>query len=102
MTQALSTETNNLEQCLDGFISTLRRLSLEWGLTVEHGPLPHHDVGEFDPATRTVRIRHDAPLEDQVWFLSDVWFLLTFGPHATRAARRQPHLQLVPAARAGC
>jgi hypothetical protein len=101
VTQALTSEPRNLEQCLDGFITTLRRLSEEWAITVEHAALPACDLGEFDPATRTVRIRHDAPLEDQLTVISDVWWLLTFGPHATRSARRQPHLQLVPTPRTG-
>lgn len=101
MTQALNAEPRSLDQCLDGFIDVLRRLSVEWGITVEHATLPPRDLGEFDPNTRTVRIRCDAPLEDQVWLLSDLWFILTFGPHATRTARRQSHLQLVPQPRAG-
>lgn len=101
MAQALTHETPTLDQCLDGFISVARRLAIEWGVTIEHTELPHHHPGEFDGDTRTVRIRPDAPLEDQVWLLSGVWFLLTFGPHAAPHAHRQPHLQLVPAPRAG-
>lgn len=101
MTQARSVATRNPTQCLDGFIAALLRLNDEWGITVEHAPVPAHLFGEFDPDTRTVRIRRDDSIEDQLSVLSDLWWLLTFGPHATRAARPQPHLHLVPDPRVG-
>jgi hypothetical protein len=101
MTQALANQLPQLQVFLGGFASVLKRLATEWAVTVVHAPLPPIHVGVFDPATRTVQLRADAPLEDQLAFLTDVWWLLTVGPHATRWIRRQPHLQLVPAPRVG-
>lgn len=99
MTQALTSRTPHPEVCLDGYVSVLHRLATEWAITVEHAPLPATQVGAFDPTSRTVQLRADAAIEDQLWLLVDLWFLLTIGRHSTSGARPQPHLYLVPAPR---
>jgi len=100
VTQALIAQLPIIDKQVSAFVSIVRRLATEWAVMVTYGPVPCDQVAVLDTETRTVILRRDTPVEDQMWALVDVWFLITFGPHAAPAARKRPHLQLVPAPRA--
>lgn len=99
MTTALVTTPRDPQQCFSGFLSLIGRLHGEYGLTIVYKPLKD-SVGTWDGPANTILIDQDASLEDQTWFLCQVWLLIASGTSAIdRAAMREPKLVLVPALR---
>jgi len=98
VSSALSSPTSNLLTHVDGFIDAVRSLRDDFHITVEHAPLPRHEVSAFDGDRRTIVLRPDATLEEQLWALREWWDFIVFGasPHAHRKAS----LRLVPQPRA--
>jgi hypothetical protein len=70
----------------------------KYGVVLRFEPLPARLLGDWNSITDTLVIRADAPMEDQVWLMGQVWSYLAIGPHAA-AARPAPLLSLVPAQR---
>lgn len=96
MTTAIVTTPRDPQQCFSGFLSLFERLHGQLTLTVIYAPL-HDKLGLWDSDTRTVTVNEAACLEDQTWFLNQVWQLVTIGPSAIDpAATREPRLALVP------
>lgn len=99
MTTALATSARNPQQCFDGFLSLIERLHGQYDLTVMYMPLGDR-LGAWDGPTNTILIDQDATLEDQTWFLTQVWQLVSIGPSAIDpAAVREPRLTVVPTPR---
>jgi hypothetical protein len=87
------------QQCLAGFQAAQTRLVRDLHIAIDYVAYHGAELGEWDSITRTLRIRHGAELEDQLWLMQQLWMLLTVGPHAAHAAIRQPVLTIVPAPR---
>jgi hypothetical protein len=99
MTTALATSARNPQECFDGFLSLIERLHGQLGVNVVYVPLGDR-LGRWDGPTHTVLIDRYACLEDQMWLLNQVWFLIAAGPSAIdEAATRDPRLTLVPTPR---
>lgn len=65
------------------------------GIRIVVERLPEETLGELDEQTGVLRIRHDAPLDDQMWLMQQAWNWIVFGPHASPHGRLVPHLRLV-------
>ncbi|HEY9416313.1 MAG TPA: hypothetical protein VIQ30_16265 [Pseudonocardia sp.] len=97
MTTALVTTPRDPQKCFRSFLSLVGRLHSEYGLTIAYVPLGDR-LGTWDGPTSTILIDQDASVEDQAWFLFQIWQLITMGPPAIDpAAVREPRLALVPA-----
>lgn len=96
---ALATTPRDPQQCFSGFLSLIGRLHGEYGLTIAYTPLGD-SIGTWDGPANAILIDQDASLEDQTWFLCQVWFLIMSGTSAIDpAATREPKLTLVPTLR---
>lgn len=82
--------------CLDGMSEVLGRLRADFWLHIRWEPLDDDTIGRFHGPTRTVTVNCDAPFEDQLWQLVQVWQYLAIGPSATPDAHISPALHLVP------
>lgn len=100
MTTALAgTTIRDPSQCFSGFLALIYRLRDELGFDIQYADL-EHDVGDLDEFTGTIRIAQDAPLDDQAWFLNQVWLKVSIGAEAIdEGAVREPALYLVPTQR---
>lgn len=67
----------------------------EVGVCIEVATLPRDIVGELDEEAGVLRIRTDAPLDDQLWLLQQAWNWLAIGPHAAPSGQVVPRLRLV-------
>jgi hypothetical protein len=86
---------------ISGLLEAMRRLTHDYGVKIEFEEL-RHDVGHWDGDTRTATVDTGSPLDDQVWFLVEVWQMCAIGLHATPEAEPMvPVLTLVPAQRSG-
>lgn len=99
MTSAASPVTpRDLREVIDGFRSAIQRL-IRLGVTIRYAALPHEDLGEWVTATRTLTIRHDATISDQLRLALQCWVMLVDGLHATHGASIEPLLTIVPTPR---
>lgn len=100
MASALSSSPlRDPRQCLTGLAEVIRRLDAELDIHVTHAALPDHEIVDYDEPTGILKVRQTATPEQQVLALVQIWFLVTLGPWAAPAARRQPNLYLVPTQR---
>lgn len=99
MTTAASPVTpRDLQEVVDGFRSVIQRLT-RLGVTIRYATLPHEDLGEWVTATRTLTIRSDATISDQLRLVLQCWVMLVVGLHATTGAIVEPLLTIVPTPR---
>lgn len=75
------------DECADGYLDVLERLSTAFDVVVVHRPLGEL-VARWDGPRRELQVNADRPLEDQLWALLEAWKLLAIGPDATCARRR--------------
>lgn len=86
-------------QCLDLLFRLTRRLTDDFNTLIVYEALRPGELGDYDEATRTLRIRPDANLPKLVQLMQQVFNLVAIGPHASVGARPQTRLSLVPAPR---
>lgn len=96
MTSAASPTVRDPQQCFDGLAEVMRRLAVDMDVTVEYATLPEDTVVDFDDGTRVLKLRTTATLHQQLYGLIQIWWLLTVGPWAAAAVRKQRHLYLIP------
>lgn len=103
MTEALlpALLPQDLPQRLDGLIEVMRRLRVEYGVTIEYvDAVPSGGRGDYWETSNTVVIAKDAPIDDQLVLLIELWQIFTIGPDtATWGKRIAPQLYLVPTTR---
>jgi hypothetical protein len=103
MTEALlpALLPQDLPQRLDGLIEVMRRLRVEYGVTIEYETtLPEGGAGAYWEAINTVVLAKDAPIDDQLDLLAELWRIFSIGPEAARWGKRAaPQLYLVPSPR---
>jgi hypothetical protein len=102
MTEALLPAIpQNLPQCLDGLIEIIRRLRVEYGVTIEYeDTVPGGGAGDYREATNTVTLSKDAYIDEQLVLLAELWRIFTIGPHAASWGKPDaPQLYLVPSPR---
>lgn len=68
----------DLINVLDGYAEAARRLVIDFAITIMFAHLAD-DVGHFDGDIRTVFIDPCSPIEDQCWFLIEVWKFCAIG-----------------------
>lgn len=84
-------------QTLAGLTGTLEQL-IQLGVTVQYTHNPGAAISRYDGRSKTLTIRADTCLEDQVWTLSQAWLHIAIGPWASQA-HEVPTLRLVPSQR---
>jgi len=94
MTTALDHSVRHPQQALDGLHGALARLA-QLNVDIQYTLDPAAAISRYDSGNRTLTIRADTCLEDQVWALSQAWFHVTIGPWAS-LAHKVPALRLVP------
>jgi hypothetical protein len=82
---ATQTAPQDLANCLDGYAEAGHRLIHDFGFDIRYAALGP-DLGDYDGDRRLVLVNSAAPLEDQLWFLLQVWQLCAIGPHAVPEA----------------
>lgn len=95
MLTALPAPVRDPQQVLIGWAQRVDRLA-KYGVVMRFEPLPSHLLGDWNSTTDTLIIRADAPLEDQVWLMGQLWSHLAIGPHAAAGVRPPSMLSLVP------
>lgn len=79
-------------QAFDGYAILLARFAAH-GVSVVHCDLD--DDADWDPTTRTMRLRRDASVAAHLRDLADLWWVAVFPDHRTRALPVRRHLRAV-------
>lgn len=99
MSSALTATPRDPQQLLDLYL-----IAGVWlrnrGVAIKYAELAIGRLAQWDHTTRTLRLKPNSPIRQQVWVLTEFIAAMKFGTAGTSARREGARLYLVPAQRA--